>query len=307
MSGTDPTKPVRWQGDLAAYYANPGIDYSRLKLLSTDYPGGGPESYHKYATGKWPPLRPNLSMRIGSALDEILFPRPNDGPPAIDTDSAILEPAAAMAQSARRNPFIADLLECPGIVQQPYTWVDDASGLDLKAMPDKIIPPGHRWERRHQPFAFVVELKSARDPRPAQFASDAGRLLYHLQLAFYVDLVSRLFDCQVFPLWIVVGNRPPHIAWTPYPKDDWLDLGRRLLARLLWELKHRLTTGDWSNQKPSPGRAAKTTRRPAGYWKEPKPIGLPTPWSLRKAATTEGRTILDVARMFYPGGGRTAD
>jgi exodeoxyribonuclease VIII len=83
-----------------------------------------------------------------------------------------LAESQALADAVRRHPVARRYLDA-GRFQVPLLWTDPATGLACKGLAD-LIGPG-----------FLIDGKSARTIDKRRYASQAGSLLYHCQLAHY--------------------------------------------------------------------------------------------------------------------------
>ena len=167
-----------------------------------------------------------------------------DSHPAIECLSA---KEYAAVQGIRRSidsqDRIANLLWGDGKVELPIFAQDKETGLLVKGKIDKlrILPEGMILPD------FKVTCIDVDDPR--KVAIKIFEMKYHLQIAFYRDLVTAAFgQTPLSCLLIFAQNKPPYNvrAWTFNDND--IDLGARRYRVALDELKRRLDAGDWFNK-----------------------------------------------------------
>lgn len=96
----------------------------------------------------------------------------------------------------------------------------------------------------------VVGLKTARDCRHMLFASQAARLGYHLQWAFYYDGFEAITGKPPHMVEIVVESEPPHAVATYLIPNDIIEQGREEYQALLATLDVCESTGVWPGPVP---------------------------------------------------------
>jgi hypothetical protein len=105
------------------------------------------------------------------------------------------------------------------------------------------------WVTHVDGIDCVVGLKTARDLSPRTFSSQAARLLYYQQWAFYLDGHSTLTKKEPRMVEICVEVEPPHDVVVYIVPIDVLELGREEYRALLVKL------GECERSKRWPGRA----------------------------------------------------
>jgi hypothetical protein len=142
--------------------------------------------------------------------------------------------AEAMAQSVLAHPLARKHLR-DGLAEQIMTWTDPETGVKCKGRCDAVN--GH-----------LVELKScngqAFDPR--RFPGHAARLMYHGQIAYYLDgLTAMGHRLDQDPAMIVVESDPPHdvAVYLIMPED--VEAGRELYRSLLDRLVECRRSDRW--------------------------------------------------------------
>lgn len=97
----------------------------------------------------------------------------------------------------------------------------------------------------------IVGLKSSRDCRHFQFGSQAAKLGYHLQWAFYHDGFEAITGKKPHMVEIVVESDAPHAVATYIIPEDIIEQGREEYQRLLQILEHCEATGEWPGPVPN--------------------------------------------------------
>lgn len=161
----------------------------------------------------------NLCPRNGQWWDA--FEADNRGKTIITEDECT--PALELAAAVRADPVAAPYLES-GEPEVVMTW--DAWGHACKGRVD--------WLTRKNGEPVLVGLKTARDCRPFVFGSQAAKLGYHLQWAFYLNGYSIIKD-GVRPrmVEIVVESAPPHAVIVYRIPDDVLLQGEEEFLQLM--------------------------------------------------------------------------
>ena len=139
-------------------------------------------------------------------------------------DKTIVTPQQSMTAWAIRDTLMAmpeyrSLIygdEVIGVEVSKF-WIDDATGLPLKARADML-----RKDRR------CIDLKTAADASPRGFAAACARYGYHVQAAMYCDA----FDCDAFT-FVAVENKPPFAAGIYHLDEASLELGRQQYRQAL--------------------------------------------------------------------------
>jgi len=145
-----------------------------------------------------------------------------------------------MVRNTYAHPIAGRLLAEVLHYEFSIVWVDQASGLPLRARPD-LICPGERGKVR------VVDFKTTRAVDLTDFQRDTAKFGYHRQAAWYTEAVELFgYDIEAF-LFVSVNKTPAHEVYVHRLSPDALQLGREEndLARL--ELARRLAEDDWSN------------------------------------------------------------
>lgn len=140
--------------------------------------------------------------------------------------------AEAMADALRSDP-VASPLVVGGFAEQLVTWTDAKTGIECRGRIDHID-------------GRLSDLKTARCVEPRIFASQAVRLGYHAQLAFYADgLAANGIVLDEPPALIAVESEPPHdVAVFEFTAAD-LAAGRAVYRACLTRLAECRATDKW--------------------------------------------------------------
>ncbi len=147
--------------------------------------------------------------------------------------------ALAIRDAVRRNPAAVRLLD-GGTMEQPIYWVDPASGLPCKAIPDCVSEPG------------IVEVKTARDAVDVRrFAAACYSLGYHGQMGLYQMAVAATTGREQLPGYIIaVESDAPHDVAVYRLDDNAVWFGAELAAELLIKVRDCIAAGDWPGALP---------------------------------------------------------
>lgn len=106
------------------------------------------------------------------------------------------------------------------------------------------------WLTHIDGHATIVGLKTARDCRHFAFGSQAAKLGYHLQFAFYHDGYERIRGSKPKLVEIVVESAAPHAVAVYRIPDDIIEQGRDEYTRLLEQLKQCEKADEWPGPQP---------------------------------------------------------
>lgn len=140
----------------------------------------------------------------------------------------------AMA-SVMRHPIASEAVKAEGVVEQPHTWIDEATGVPCKCRPDK------------RAGRVILDLKSINECSEEEFTKAVVNFDYHIQAAHY----NRGFpDAEQF-IFIPVETVEPFRCRCFVLDDEALDLGDYMVGELLKEYAERIESGDWSEPNES--------------------------------------------------------
>jgi len=199
----------------------------------------------------------NNGARSGNAYRE--WRAEQDG--KICLKPAEFEPIKQMVRNVHADPIAADLLATAIHYEYSVVWIDDATGLHLRARPDMACGSNGR--------TIAVDFKTTKAVTKREFIKDACKYGYHRQAAWYWDgLVEFGMDVEDF-VFIAVDKSPAHQCFTYRFEDCDIALGRDENRCLVNELAKRLEDDNWLH--PLSGKLI-TIRLPA--WKHAE-VGAP--------------------------------
>lgn len=140
--------------------------------------------------------------------------------------------AIAIRDAVFADPIARDYLR-GGYAEQSFTWQDFESKLMCKCRVDLV----------HE---VLVELKSTNKIVPGAFASEAARLGYHGQIAFYYDGIrANGISLERDPVLISVQNEAPYDVAVYRVPPEVLMAGRIEYGRLLLRLLDCFEYNEW--------------------------------------------------------------
>lgn len=136
-----------------------------------------------------------------------------------------------MRASVFAHPVARDYLSAPGRSELSRWGYDPQSGELCKVRPDKLLDAG-----------LVFDLKSAKDASPKGFARACAERRYHVQAAFYPDVLS--LDEKSMP-FIAVEKEPPYACAVYILDEDAVEFGRYLYQRDLMRIAECKISKRW--------------------------------------------------------------
>lgn len=244
------------------YRAAPGLNWSQLKHIA--------RSPRDYAFQLDAPNTPTAAMRLGSAVHAaILEPERyaaewtvysgrRAGKAWLDfananADKHILSDKEAddvtvMAEHCRAHPDCARRLSS-GWAERSVFWQEDVVGFDepvaMKARLD--------WVYEDDGGFVLVDLKTSRDVAPRPFGTTAGKLMYHGQIAHYLNaLQSVVGDAPVRAEIMVVESGRPWNAGVYMIDDTAIECGLLRRRQMLERLAECTRRDEWPGLLPEP-------------------------------------------------------
>ena len=92
---------------------------------------------------------------------------------------------------------------------------------------------------------LIVDLKTTTDASPAGFARKAWELGYHLQAAWYVDAVSKSWDCDAPRFFFVAVEKDSGLVSVHQATDAFLDAGREAYRKAMDQFAEAWHSGVW--------------------------------------------------------------
>jgi len=121
------------------------------------------------------------------------------------------------------------------------TWKDEGTGLEIpiKALID-LLP---REDSEYS--SCLADLKSTRDASPINFNRFVFSFGYHIQAAFYLDMINAVKDSRDTFCFIVQENKKPFQSGKRILHVDFLDMGRNEYQAALSNYCKCLKSGFW--------------------------------------------------------------
>ena len=140
---------------------------------------------------------------------------------------------AAMNASVGQHPIAEELLDS-GAGKAEVSFFSELWGVSVKCRPDWLREDG-----------IVVDLKTTDNAGPNAFAKSCAKWRYHVQAAFYSDvLANEGIDVKAF-IFIAVEKAAPYAVGVYELDMDSLEAGREAYQRNLDTYKRCLDTGHW--------------------------------------------------------------
>jgi len=152
-----------------------------------------------------------------------------------------LETARAMADAARADPWVAELLQHEAMVEHSIFW--EEGSMELKARPDWWAPEG---------LSLMVDVKTASDASEEAFTRAVVRYGYDLSAAHYLEAAALAGRPTETFAWLVIESSPPHTVQVYIAPDTFLERGRILRERALVKLRECLEANTWPGYAEGP-------------------------------------------------------
>jgi exodeoxyribonuclease VIII len=147
---------------------------------------------------------------------------------------------ASAAALLRHDAAAAILLACRK--EEPLTWTDPTTGYKCKGRVDAI-------------GRSVVDLKTTTTIAGGKFQTDAGKLMYQGQLAFYdmgARAANKIAPDAPPPAIIALEKDPPYDVGLIPVEGEALEAGRALVRDLMARLHVCIETDTWPGAMPDP-------------------------------------------------------
>lgn len=151
----------------------------------------------------------------------------------------------AMQEAALAHPAYARILTlAPQYEAEFYInrMGDGWREYKTKMKPDLIIPPCAEF-----PNGLVLDLKTCGSASTREFARAAIRMDMHIQAAFYVDNLARIWSTREVPefWWMAIETKRPHLNCLYRASAGFIDKGREEVDTLLQTYVQCLTDDEW--------------------------------------------------------------
>src|SRR5690606_3844366 len=124
---------------------------------------------------------------------------------------------------------------------------------------------------------YISDLKTTRDVSPGLFATDAAKMMYHMQMAYYKDGVEQVLGQQVEAVALIaLEKKAPYNVAVYWLDDEDIDKGRQWYEFALRTYKRCVESGQWPGKQGS-GQMLKLPKFtdydafPQFDWKEEQP------------------------------------
>lgn len=240
--------------DFAAYQAIKAINWSSLKHLrkspkhfkyALEHPSEDTTSRAKLRAAHTAILEPERFLldyvlfdgdrRAGKAWDA--FKEANGSRTILKRDEYL--EAIGIAKAVKAHPMAADVLKS-GVAEVSLTWTDPDTQLPCKGRLDWVDV-----ERR-----LFADVKGTGELEVMRFGSQAARLGYHLQNAFYGRGLREVYGFDFAPVLLAYETAEPHDAAVfRYPEED-LDSADKEIGELLAYLVQCRAKNEWPGRYP---------------------------------------------------------
>ena len=118
-------------------------------------------------------------------------------------------------------------------------------GLPIKGRLDRLEKTANGW--------MILDLKTTDDASPSGFQRKAFQMGYHIQAAFYTDLVAKVFGCDpdsVEFMFCAIERKRPHGIGLYRAGTEMTDMGRKAYKRALQVLSFCKTRDKFPGYEP---------------------------------------------------------
>ena len=182
-------------------------------------------------------------------LEALLYP---DGKPVDKRTSLAPEDfkmVCGMADALRTHPVAGNWFD-PG--RKNYRKANEVSmyatamGMDVKGRLDRLEKTEDGW--------MILDLKTTDDASPEVFQKKAFNMGYHIQAAFYSDLVRWVFgpDEKVTFMFCAIERKAPHGIGLYRASEPMIELGRQKYTEAIRTLRYCKETGVFGGYSPEP-------------------------------------------------------
>lgn len=179
---------------------------------------------------------PELNLRTNKGKEEFLYIQEEAKQQRKKLlDAKLRERAMRIAEAARKNPIIRELLDQPGVSEHVLEWDDPLTGVGCKMKADRITHSG-----------LIIDLKTTDDASPESFSRSIYKFGYHKQDAWYSDgfQLATSYPCLGF-LFVAVESDKPFICKTYTLDERSRQVGRDTNRRNLDRYAECLRTNTW--------------------------------------------------------------
>jgi hypothetical protein len=147
----------------------------------------------------------------------------------------------SMAGALLAEPTTQDLVSQSGFSEVTMIWKEPETGIFLKVRADRVIRSGR----------LPLEIKTAADPRPTEFAKAVASYGYHVSAALMLDVMRGLGIDAEPQRFVIVGKDAPWLCWADELDAEALHWGRRRYQHALRQFAACAASGSWPGYQPS--------------------------------------------------------
>lgn len=150
------------------------------------------------------------------------------------------ENARNMAKAVKHHKLANQILtETTGLNELTVTTEDDITGLTLKGRIDRLV---QEWNGG----AWIVDLKSTKEvPTSENIYYTIHKYMYHVQAAYYRDLINDVYPAERNCMLIFVQNQPPYDVVCYQIYEEALEQGQREYRRYIDAHHEAMTKQYW--------------------------------------------------------------
>ena len=116
-----------------------------------------------------------------------------------------------------------------------HSYFSEIDGVPVRCRPDYY----------NEELGIIVDLKTTEDASPVGFQQSIGKWNYHIQVAFYTDVMKSLGKKVNAFLFIAVEKKDPHLVGFYNLDDPSIDRGREKYKEALELYKYCVVTDNW--------------------------------------------------------------
>lgn len=233
------------------YHSKLGVSASLLKLMASKSPY---HVWHEYLRPdrEWKP--PTAAMKLGTLVHAIVLEEET-----VDSRFVVFEGDRRTKAGKEEYQEIVESGKEPVSVADMRLADAVASSVKLHKIAgplfDEGMPEVSRFRDRGTELLpqkcrldflspnGIIELKTAADASPAGFTNQIYRMKYHLQAAFYADMLG-ITGANGFT-FVAVETSPPYPVGVYIPSPEVMQHGRELYARMLAKFDECWLKQEW--------------------------------------------------------------
>lgn len=179
-------------------------------------------------------VAPNVDRRTKAGKEEwALFELNNQGKDIISFDD--FEKIKAMYKALYDTPFVAKLLS--GKKELSFFTEDEETGLIIKCRPDCLTELGEA--------NLLIDYKTTDNADSEEFMKQAIKLMYDLQMAYYLNILGKVTGKQYSVIFIAQEKQPPYCVNILEANEYFLRSGKDMYRTMLDRMAECEKTGNW--------------------------------------------------------------